>query len=157
MVMLLSARDCVCGVCNGGDKAPKDVYGGSHCPCQCHNKQAIASSIEGQVSLNAILLYEKEIKQRDERIKEQAKEIKFLYDNSKSQVFLMKSNAEKDGEISRLEQELDAVKRGNTELLEELKGEHEACVNNEMGEYSFKHNNKPCETCLIISKHQGKP
>lgn len=36
MVMLLNAKDCHCGVCTGGRRAPKGYFGGTTCPCKCH-------------------------------------------------------------------------------------------------------------------------
>ena len=34
MVMLI--QNCNCTTCNGGTPAPEGVFGGSHCPCPCH-------------------------------------------------------------------------------------------------------------------------
>lgn len=37
MVMLLDAKDCHCGICRGGVRAPKGYFGGTSCPCKCHS------------------------------------------------------------------------------------------------------------------------
>lgn len=51
MVRILNAANCVCGVCNGGDKVPPETYGGSWCPCRCHNKQEEAVALPTKESL----------------------------------------------------------------------------------------------------------
>lgn len=41
------------------------------------------------------------------------------------------------------------------ELLEALRGEHDRAVELDLGEMSFKHKEKQCDTCLLIAKAEG--
>lgn len=36
MVRIISSYECICGSCDGGERAPPDHFGGSMCVCQCH-------------------------------------------------------------------------------------------------------------------------
>lgn len=37
MVCRLDPESCMCGICDGGQRAPEGYFGGSYCPCQCHS------------------------------------------------------------------------------------------------------------------------
>ena len=50
----------------------------------------------------------------------------------------------------------ESLRNSQDELVTMLKEEHEGYINEQYGEKSFKHKEKPCDVCEAIAKAEGK-
>jgi len=66
---------------------------------------------------------------------------------------LSKSNA---AFIVKAVNSYESLRNSQDELVTMLKEEHEGYINEQYGEKSFKHKEKPCDVCEAIAKAEGK-
>jgi len=66
------------------------------------------------------------------------------------------SKAEDAAFIVKAVNSYESLRNSQDELVTMLKEEHEGYINEQYGEKSFKHKEKPCDVCEAIAKAEGK-